>query len=61
MSGMGTILDTIAAHARERVARDKEEYSLEKLRELCAEGETANGKAFTDALKKPGMSFICEV
>ena len=57
----GTILDTIAAYARERVARDMEENSIDVLRERCAQGGAANGTAFTDALKKPGMSFICEV
>ena len=56
---MSTILDTIAAYARERVARDREENSLDARRELCAQGGAANGKAFADALKKPGMSFIC--
>ena len=32
---MGTILDTIAAHARERVAADRAALPLETLRELC--------------------------
>ena len=58
---MGTILDTIAAYARERVAREKERNSLDALRELCAQSPAACGEAFTGALEKPGMSFICEV
>lgn len=58
---MGTILDTIAAHARERVAADREKLPLEELKELALQGGAAGGAAFEAALKKPGMSFICEV
>ncbi len=58
---MGTILDTIAAHARERVAADKAALPLEELQALCWESGPANGEAFLAALQKPGMSFICEV
>ena len=58
---MGTILDTIAAYARERVAADKKELPLEELKSLCQEGKTAGGAAFLPALQKTGMSFICEV
>lgn len=58
---MATILDTIAAHARERVAKDMERLPLEQLRRQCAQAGAANGAAFEAALKKPGMSFICEV
>lgn len=56
-----TILDTIADYARQRVAADKEKIRLEKMRELAREGAPARGSAFEAALKKPGMSFICEV
>lgn len=56
-----TILDTIADYARQRVAADKEKISLEEMRELAREGGPARGPAFEAALKKPGMSFICEV
>jgi indole-3-glycerol phosphate synthase len=58
---MSTILDTIAAYARQRAARDKETVSAEAMRELAARGGRANGKAFYDAVGKDGMSFICEV
>ena len=58
---MSDILREIAAHARERVFADAEINSLEVVRELALQGGAANGKAFRDALKKPGMSFICEV
>ena len=56
-----TILDTIAAYARERVAADMEENSLEVMRELALRGGAGSGAAFETALKKPGLSFICEV
>lgn len=58
---MSTILDTIAAYARERVAADKENLPLEELKELCRTDRPADGAAFLPALQKPGMSFICEV
>ncbi len=60
---MGTILDTIAAHARERVEADKEKLPLEELKVLCQEQRLwlPNGDAFLARLKKPGMSFICEL
>ena len=58
---MGTILDTIAAHARERVAEDRAVLPLETLRELCRADGSGNGGRFLAALKKPGMSFICEL
>lgn len=56
-----TILDTIAAYARQRVAEDKEETCLEVMQELALQGGSANGAAFERALRKPGMGFICEV
>ena len=56
-----TILDTIAAYARQRVAADKEETCLEVMQELALQGGAANGAAFENALRKPGMGFICEV
>ena len=58
---MSDILREIAAHARERVFADAEINSLDVVRELALQGGAANGKAFRDALKKPGLSFICEV
>ncbi|MDO4515811.1 MAG: indole-3-glycerol phosphate synthase TrpC [Bacillota bacterium] len=56
-----TILDTIAAYARQRVAADREETCLEVMQELALQGGSANGAAFERALRKPGMGFICEV
>ena len=58
---MATILDTIADYARQRVAADKVKISPEEMRELALQGSMADGAAFAAALKKPGMSFICEV
>lgn len=56
-----TILDQIADHARKRVAADMEETCMEVMQELALQGSAANGRAFRDALRKPGMRFICEV
>ena len=56
-----TILDQLAAHARERAAADKKIVSPKAMEELAARGGPADGRAFVDALKKPGLSFICEV
>ncbi len=57
---MQTILQTIADHARTRVEADKAQIPAGELIERCGKGP-ANGAAFEQALKKPGMSFICEV
>lgn len=57
---MSTILDTIAAYARERVAADKARISPEEMKALAASAP-AGGQAFYDAAAKPGLSFICEV
>ena len=58
---MSTILDTIAAYARLRVAQDRAQVSLEELKDRCQEKPKADGEAFFQALRKEGMSFICEV
>ncbi|MDO4179265.1 MAG: indole-3-glycerol phosphate synthase TrpC [Phascolarctobacterium sp.] len=54
-----TILDTIAAHAKVRVANDKKILPLEVMKEMI-QGQGAGNK-FVEALKKPGISFICEI
>ncbi len=54
-----TILDRLAAHARERVAAAKQTVSPEKMRRKALalpRGEFP----FEKALKTPGISFICE-
>ena len=60
MSGMGSILDTIAAYARKRVEADRAALPLEELKPLCQQ-QPALENTFFDRLQKPGMSFICEV
>ena len=56
-----TILDQLAAHARQRVAADQEKHSLHELKVRCKEAGRAGGERFFQAMKRPGMSFICEV
>ncbi len=58
---MGTILDELAAHARERVAADRAKLPLGSLKDLCQERGPSSGERFRAALKGPGMRFICEV
>lgn len=58
---MDSILQTIADYARLRVIKDKEQLSLDTLKALCLENFKANDRSFDDALRKPGISFICEV
>ncbi len=63
---MTTILDTIAAATRNRVAQDEERVSLAHLKQLISVAQSngstlGNGKNFFDALATPELSFICEV
>ena len=54
-----TILEQLAEHARERVAQAQENTSLEDIKKhayTLPKGDFA----FEKALKKPGISFICE-
>ena len=57
-----TILDQLADHARKRVMADMEENSLDTMRELAMLKSSAAGDlfAFEQALRKEGVSFICE-
>ena len=55
------ILEQLSAHAWERVAADKAKVPLAELQGLARQRGKANGAAFTAALQKPGLSFICEV
>ena len=54
-----TILDQLAAHARERVARAKERAPLGAVRR-AAEALERGDFPFERALSGPGISFICE-
>ncbi len=56
-----SILDQLAAHARERVAADMVKAPLSQIKELAAAAGPGTGDRFTAALKRPGLSFICEV
>ena len=54
-----TILDQLADHARERTEQAKKKVALEEIRRQAF--ALPKGKfAFEQALKKPGISFICE-
>ncbi len=54
-----TILDELAAYARIRVAEAKKTISLAGLRQSAVSAGKGSF-SFENALKKPGMSFICE-
>lgn len=54
-----TILDQLAEHAYERVAAAKKKIPLEQIRQQALFAPKGN-YAFENALKKPGISFICE-
>ena len=54
-----TILDQLAEHARGRVAEAKRKVPLQKLKQQALSMPKGNF-AFEKALKKPGISFICE-
>ncbi len=57
-----TILDQLADHARKRVAADKNKTSLDMMRESAMLKNSAAEEpfAFERALRKEGVSFICE-
>lgn len=55
------ILTEIANHARERVSEAKQKISLDKLKSLAKISQVSDGKRFFAALKRPKLSFICEV
>ncbi len=58
---MQTILQTIADYAGIRVKTAKAVLPPDALQELCNAQKPADGRAFELSLKKPGISFICEV
>ena len=55
------ILDKLADLSRDRAKREQETVSAEELREQAKALGKGNGEAFISALKKPGISFICEI
>ena len=54
-----TILDRLADHARERVVEAKKKIPLPEIRRQAL-AMPKGDFAFENALKKPGISFICE-
>ena len=54
-----TILDQLAGYAKERVLEAKKKMSFEEMRRQAL-GLPKGSFSFEQALKKPGMSFICE-
>lgn len=54
-----TILEQLADHARERVAEAKKKVSEEEIRQRAL-ALPKGSFSFEKALKKPGISFICE-
>lgn len=55
------ILDEIAAKTRERVARCKENVSLEEMKKKALSLPAETRFSFEKQLKKDGVSFICEI
>lgn len=53
------ILEQLAAHAKERVALAEEACPLEIIRRKASRMEKGDSR-FEKALKRPGLSFICE-
>ena len=58
-SAAGTILDRLAEHARERVRAARIQIPPEEIRRQAL-SLPIGGFSFEKALKKPGLSFICE-
>ena len=54
-----TILNQLAEHAKERVSEAKKRLPESELKRQ-AEAMKKGGFSFEEALKKPGLSFICE-
>ncbi len=55
------ILEQLASHARERVAGDASRVPPGAMRASAEAMGPGGGARFREALKKPGMSFICEI
>ena len=55
------ILDKLAELSRERVKADQAVLPESELRSRVNAMGKGNGNLFLEALKKPGISFICEI
>ena len=49
----------IAEKTRERIRKEKRQFPLDQLKTLAE--KAPQQPSFLEALKKPGMSYICEV
>jgi indole-3-glycerol phosphate synthase len=56
----GNILETIAAHTRERVKEAKQQVTAEEMKRKALRMETDTGFPFEAALSGPDIGFICE-
>ena len=52
------ILEEIAEKTRERIRKEKLQFPLDQLKILAE--KAPQQPSFLEALKKPGMSYICE-
>jgi indole-3-glycerol phosphate synthase len=59
--GIMNILEEIAEKTRERVAACKEKKPLEQIKQEALALDADTGYPFEQAIKKDGVSFICEV
>lgn len=55
------ILDKLVAATQKRIARQKEQVSLEQLKNACAKLEIRRDFPFEAALARPGLNYILEV
>ena len=55
------ILEEIAGRTRERIVEEKKKLPLAELRRMAETDRRKAGLSFLEALKKEGMSYICEV
>lgn len=55
------ILEELAALARERVKADRARIPETEMHDLAVSAGKGGGEQFTAALRKPGISFICEI
>ena len=53
------ILEEIAEKTRERIRKEKRQFPLDQLKTLAE--KAPQQPSFLETLKKPGMSYICEV
>ena len=55
------ILEELAVAARTRISQEKQRVSPQELRRMAESMPVETGFPFEKALRKPGLSFICEV